>query len=320
MSLWRYVWLLSLPSCVLTDTSADSETAKAMMASYHIGTLDKVAKVTLSQGDIVSGHTTAPRATFLQSRAWSTAPLHSKQIISWDTRIFTFKLQTETQTLGLPVGQHLMIRLRDPVTREAIIRSYTPISETSKSGFMDVLVKVYFDTAEAKGGKMTKALDSLPLGHGVDFKGPIGKFEYHGRGLCSINGTKRTVSRFAMISGGSGITPIFQVLRAVMQDKNDKTKCTVLNGNRLVEDILCKEDLDAMILGNEDRAKVLYTLTKAPEGWKGLRGRIGKELVREHCVRDERALVLVCGPEALEKSVHIVLKEQGWVDDQILFF
>jgi len=291
-----------------------------MMPGYHIGTLNEAAKMALAQGELSSDQPSEPRATFLQPRAWSTAPLYSKQVISWDTRIFTFKLELETQTLGLPVGQHLMIRLRDPKTHEAIIRSYTPISETTKAGFLDVLVKVYFDTQAAKGGKMTQAMESLTLGHGVDFKGPIGKFEYHGRGLCSINGNKRTVSRFAMICAGSGITPIFQVLRAVMRDKHDKTKCTVLNGNRLVEDILCKEEMDEMIKGNEERAKVLYTLTKAPEGWQGLRGRIDGALVKEHCLRDDKTLVLVCGPEALEKSVHVALKEQGWVDDQILFF
>ena len=94
----------------------------------------------------------------------------------------------------------------------------------------------------------------------------------------------------------------------------------MLNGNRLVEDILCKEDLDAMIKGNEDRAEVLYTLTKAPAEWTGLRGRINDELVKQHCKRDDKTMVLVCGPEPLEKSVHVALKDQGWADDQIMFF
>ena len=291
-----------------------------MMPGYHIGTLDEAAKATLSQGEAAAGQSAEPRPVFLQSRAWSTAPLYSKQIISWDTRIFTFKLENDNQKLGLPIGQHLMIRIRDPLTREAIIRSYTPISETSKKGYLDVLVKVYFDTETAKGGKMTKAMDALPLGHGVDFKGPIGKFEYHGRGLCSINARKRTIKRFAMICAGSGITPIFQVFRAVMRDKHDSTKCVVLNGNRLVEDILCKEDLDEMIKGNEDRAKILYTLTKAHDEWEGLRGRISGELFEKNCTRDDETLVLVCGPEPLEKSIHRALGDLGWPDDQILFF
>ena len=144
-----------------------------------------------------------------------------------------------------------MLRLRDPVTREAIIRSYTPISETSAQGFLDVLVKIYFDTAERKGGKMSQALDQLPLGHFVDFKGPVGKFEYRGRGLCSVNGRERKVKSFFMVCGGSGITPIYQVFRAIVRDRSDETKCVLLSGNRGVEDILCKAELDALARENE---------------------------------------------------------------------
>ncbi|KAL8697180.1 MAG: hypothetical protein Q9224_002438 [Gallowayella concinna] len=298
-----------------------SETAKAMMSGYHIGTLDAAAQKTLSEPEVHPANATSePEPTFLRSRVWTTAPLHSKQIISSDTRIFTFRLAHEAQTVGLPIGQHLMIRLRDPVTREAIIRSYTPLSDPQKTGYLDVLVKVYFDTTTAKGGRMSQALDALPVGHGVDFKGPIGKFEYLGQGLCTISGVEKRVRKFVMICAGSGVTPIFQVFRAVMSDKSDQTTCTVLNGNRLFEDILCKEDLDALAQENEDIANVLYTLTKAPEGWEGLRGRINGELVEKHCTRDEATLIMICGPESLEKALHISLLSQGWTDDQILFF
>ena len=291
-----------------------------MMPGYHIGSLDEASKKMLSEGKAQSEEPSETRATFLQTRSWTRAQLHSKKIISWDTRIFTYKLQHDNQTLGLPVGQHLMMRLRDPLSGETIIRSYTPISDPTLKGYMDVLVKVYFDTEHAKGGQMTKTMDSLPIGHGVDFKGPIGKFQYLGRGICAINEQRRNVTSFIMICGGSGITPIFQVFRAVMQDRGDKTKCKVLDGNRLLEDILCKEDLDTLVEGNEDRGKVLYTLTKAPEGWAGLKGRINGELVKGHCERNEETLVLICGPEALEKSMHATLKDEGWRDDQLLFF
>jgi nitrate reductase (NAD(P)H) len=213
-----------------------------------------------------------------------------------------------------------MIRLRDPVTREAIIRSYTPISQTTKTGFVDVLIKIYADSADKVGGRMTKALDSIPCGHWVDFKGPIGKFEYLGRGKCAVNGKERAVKKFYMVCGGSGITPIFQVLRAVMQDKSDATHCTVLNGNRLEEDILCRKDLDTFQKENPERLNMLYTLTKGPEEWAGLRGRIGKELLGEYCKREEGSLVLICGPEALEKSTHKVLNEMGWGDEDLMFF
>ena len=291
-----------------------------MMPEYHIGSLDEASKRVLSEGEVQAEPSRTPRDIFLQPRSWTKAILHSKKTVSWDTRVFTYKLEHENQKVGLPIGQHLMIRLRDPVTREAIIRPYTPISETSKKGFLDVLVKIYFNSADTKGGKMSMAMDALPVGHGVDFKGPIGKFEYLGKGKCTVNGTERSVKNFVMICGGSGITPIFQVFRAVMQDRDDKTQCVLLDGNRLIEDILCKEDLDSLVLGNEHRAKVLYTLTKAPDEWGGLRGRIDGALVATHCDRDAETLVLICGPEALEKSIHVSLLQQGWADEQLLFF
>lgn len=305
-----------------------SETAKAMMPDYHIGSLSASSRKILESGEPTQ-ESTSPRPVFLDPRIWQKALLYSKKTVSWDTRIFTFKLDHDTQSLGLPTGQHLMIRLRDPVTREAIIRSYTPISETSKKGYIDILIKVYADvpasatTPAIMGGKMTKALDAIPTGHWVDMKGPIGKFEYLGRGACAINGHKRSVKRFIMICGGSGITPIFQVLRAVMQDQEDATACTLLNGNRLVEDILCKDDLDAFQRANEHRCQILYTLTQGTDEWQGLRGRIAAPLLERYCQVPEQSgetMVLVCGPEALEKSVKSWLLGAGWNESDLLFF
>lgn len=298
-----------------------SETAKAMMPDYHIGSLDEASRKILEDNEPTLD-SSEPRPIFLDSRVWNKTILCSKTSVSWDTRIFRFKLDHEEQSLGLPTGQHLMIRLRDPATQAAVIRSYTPISQTSQKGYCDVLIKIYGDTPSQVGGKMTKALDAVPLGHTVEFKGPIGKFEYLRQGLCTVNGKERRVNRFYMICGGSGITPIFQVLRAVMQDKEDPTHCTVLDGNRLVEDILCREDLDTFARENKERCKLIYTLTKGPEDWDGLKGRINAPLLQEHCAIDAPgdSLVLICGPEALEKSVHKALNEQGWKDDDLLFF
>lgn len=290
-----------------------------MMPDYHIGTLDESSRRVLSEGE-VEPESNELRPTFLHSRNWTKAVLHEKKNVSWDTRIFTFKLDHDEQTLGLPVGQHLMMRLRDPVTREAIIRSYTPVSETTKKGYLDVFVKVYFDTKERAGGKMTTAMDAIPIGHSIDFKGPIGKFEYLGRGLCAVNQAERFVKRFIMISGGSGITPIYQVLRAVMQDKEDPTHCLLLDGNRLLEDILCKTELDQFAMDNAQKCKLLYTLTQGSDDWKGLRGRIEATLLKEHAPKMEDTLVLICGPESMEKSVHLALNELGWADSDLLFF
>jgi len=295
-----------------------------MMQTYHLGSLDEASRAILQDGEQAPTKTAEPRDTFLQSKAWTKAVLSSKKEISADARIFTFTLEHESQTIGLPIGQHLMMRLRDPVTRESIIRSYTPVSEGTDKGVLHVLVKVYFDTEKRAGGKMTKALDAIPIGHFVDFKGPIGKFEYLTRGNCTIGSKPRFIKRFIMICAGSGITPIFQVLRAVLSDPEDQTRCLVIDGNRLEQDILCKDDMDMLVRGKEDRCRLLYLLTQPSDGWQGLKGRVGKELLERevgNCVaKNGEDLVLICGPEALEKGVHGFLNNMGWKDEDLLFF
>jgi nitrate reductase (NAD(P)H) len=291
-----------------------------MMPEYHIGSLDEASRKALAEGELNCTENTEPRPIFLDSRTWTKAVLHAKRSVSWDTRIFSFKLEHDDQTFGLPTGQHVMMRICDLDTKENVIRSYTPISETNAKGYLEVLVKIYFDTMERQGGKMTKAMDALPIGGTIDFKGPIGKFQYLSRGRCSINGVERMLKKFYMICGGSGITPIYQVFRAVMQDPEDQTYCVVLDCNRLEEDILCKDELDTYSMANEHKSNVLFTLTKGSENWKGHRGRIGPEMLTKYVPKTDDSMILICGPESLEKSAHLALNDQGWADEDMLFF
>ncbi|CAK3810871.1 Nitrate reductase [NADPH] [Lecanosticta acicola] len=307
-----------------------SETAKAMMPDHHIGTLDTAGAKALAGVEAQPDATAEPSATLLHPKAWKKVILHARRQVSWDTVVFTFKLEHDAQVPGLPTGKHLMVRLRDPVTREAIIRSYTPISMESKSGYLDILIKIYNKTDTREGGKMSMALDALPIGHFVDVKGPIGKFQYLGRGLCTINDAKppRHIKTFYMICGGSGITPIFQIFRAIMQDDEDATRCVVLDGNRFLEDILLKDELDALVEAGKGRGVVHHTLTQAPDDWTGLRGRIAGPLLKQYVQRsvtedgkgDGESMVLVCGPGPMEKSTREALKEMDWKDDEVLFF
>ncbi|KAJ5578256.1 nitrate reductase (NADPH) niaD or niiA-Penicillium chrysogenum [Penicillium hispanicum] len=314
---------ISITASAGLDVSEDflaihSETAKHMMPDYHVGTLDKASLDALKNNSTATSN--EPRPVFLQSRAWSKLKLIEIKNVSWDTRIFIFDLEHEKQRLGLPIGQHLMIKVPDPTTNEAIIRSYTPISDTVVEGRMELLVKIYFPTDTVPGGKMTMALDKLSLGAEIDCKGPTGRFEYLGNGRVLISGKERKLRSFKMICGGTGITPIFQVLRAIMQDSQDPTTCVVLDGNRLEEDILCRAELDAYVASDSQKCTVIHTLTKGSEKWEGRRGRISEELLKEYAAPESDSMVLLCGPEALEKSARKLLVAQGWAESDLHFF
>ena len=295
-----------------------------MMPKYHIGTLDQTSKAALAGGDIAE-ESDPTRAVFLQSKKWSQAILLQKEKVSADSAVFTFKLGHDNQEIGLPTGQHLMIRLRDPATREVIIRAYTPLSEPTEKGKIRILVKIYYETPERKGGKMTQAIDSLPLGHPIDFKGPVGKFEYLSNGRCRISTSTRYIRRFIMICGGSGITPIFQVLRAVMKNPADTTKCLLLDGNREEQDILCRSELDAMVGAYNPNCRIIYTLSRPNETWQGRRGRMDKafyetEVGPPQSMGSGDAMVLICGPEAMENAVKESFLEMGWSENDLFFF
>lgn len=294
-----------------------------MMPDYHVGSLDKASLEALNNDGAEEADEN--RAIFLQAKAWSKAILDAKPAISSDTKIFSFRLNHADQEVGLPTGQHIMMRLRDPATREAIIRAYTPYSDGAQRGRLDVLIKIYYDAPGRPGGKMTQALDALPLGHFVEFKGPVGKFEYRGRGVCSIAGRGRRVRRFVMICGGSGITPIRQVLCAVMADPEDPTQCLVLDGNRGEEDILCKDELDELEAKDPSRCRVIHALTKPPPGWTGITGRLDRSLYEREASppapsEDGDELVLVCGPGPMEKSAKEIFLNMGWKEDDLIFF
>ncbi|KAI2790975.1 Nitrate reductase [NADPH] [Penicillium oxalicum] len=314
---------ISITSSAGLDVSEDflaihSETAKLMMPDYHIGTLlPEALKALQSNSNPTTGE---KRPVFLQSNAWSKLRLSEKKTVSWDTKIFVFQLEHEAQLLGLPIGQHLMIKVNDPVSKEPIIRSYTPISETNMQGRMELLVKIYHPTTDVPGGKMTMALDQLPLGTEIDCKGPTGRFEYLGNGQVLIGGKKRHVKSFKMICGGTGITPIFQVLRAVMQDSSDPTRCVVLDGNRLEEDILCRDELDTYTAQDSEKCTVVHTLTKCSANWKGRQGRISAQLIHEWASPEESSMVLICGPQAMEQSAKDILLTQGWAESDIHIF
>jgi len=219
-----------------------SETAKAMLVDYHLGRV-KANVLPVPKG-VATTDRTQPRPIFLNPKIWQKSRLIRKHKVNHDTRLLEFHLEHPEQFLGLPIGQHLFLRVKDAKS-EYVVRAYTPISHPADRGVLGLLVKMYLSTKDfPTGGKMTSVLEELQEGQEVTIKGPLGGFEYLGKGRARYRGVERKVDRFAMVCAGSGITPIYQVLRAVVEDEVDTTECVVVNGNRLQDDILCRKDLD----------------------------------------------------------------------------
>jgi len=124
-----------------------SSDAKKKLAQYHIGTLYG-GNIT---NTVEPATTDDDRGHFLHARRWKPTTLIKVQDVSRDSKIFRFVLDRPDQSLGLPTGQHVYVRLRrkagpDVAEGEVVQRAYTPLSRPECKGFIDILVK-YVDDA-----------------------------------------------------------------------------------------------------------------------------------------------------------------------------
>lgn len=231
-------------------------------------------------------------------------PLIQKDIISHDTRRFRFALPSPEHVLGLPVGQH--IHLTAKIGEEVVIRSYTPVSSDDDHGYIDLVIKVYFKNVHPKfpeGGKMTQHLENMKIGDTIDVRGPSGRLVYKGRGKFSIKLLRKDppvdydVKKVVMMAGGSGITPMLQLIRAITKDTTDETQVSLLFANQTEKDILLRDELDEIAKNYPEKVKIWYTVDNSEENWPYSTGHINADMIKEHMFPPSPdTIVLMCGP------------------------
>lgn len=230
--------------------------------------------------------------------------LKERQDLSHDTRLFRFALPSSEHCLGLPIGQHIYLSAR--INGSLVVRPYTPTSSDEDLGHMDLVVKIYPANVHPKfpdGGKMTQYLESLNIGDSIDVRGPSGHLVYRGRGAFDIKEDKKgpvketKVKRVSMIAGGTGITPMLQLVRAVFRDPEDETCLSLLFANQTEEDILLRKELEAVQAEHPDRFKLWYTVDRPGEGWQYSSGFVSAEIIQKALFPPSGDnLVLMCGP------------------------
>ncbi|CAM0883108.1 unnamed protein product [Alopecurus aequalis] len=225
--------------------------------------------------------------------------LVEKTQISHNVAKFRFALPTPTSALGLPIGQHISCRGQD-ATGEEVIKPYTPTTLDSDLGNFQLVIKMY------PQGRMSHHFREMKVGDYMSVKGPKGRFKYQ----------VGQVRAFGMIAGGSGITPMFQVARAILENPNDKTNVHLIYANVTPEDILLKEELDIMAEEYPNRFKIYYVLNQPPEVWNGGVGFVSQEMIKTQCPAPaEDIQILRCGPPPMNKAMAAHLEELGYTKE-----
>jgi len=239
------------------------------------------------------------------------------------TMLFRFGLPPNT-ALALPCGQHISIKGYNDA-KAMIVRQYTPTSNENTLGHFDVIIKIY------PNGQMGNYLKNLPLGTMVEIKGPNGHLHYKGNGLFAIrrkdeatNTAKEhmyNVKNVGMIAGGSGITPMLQIIHTVSQDINDSTKLSLIYGNRTIGDIMCRSDIEAIAERNANFKSHFMVDTCSDSTWTGGVGYITKDVLAQKLPAPGKdTLILLCGPPPMLNALMNNLNALGYTDDMIFCY
>ena len=249
-------------------------------------------------------------------------PLIRKDVLSHDTVKFTFALPNPDEVLGLPTGQHVTLKYYmtekgEDGTQTAVQRSYTPVTDNTTYGEFSLVIKVYrpLPPKFPNGGKMSQHLDSLQIKDTILVHGPKGHTEYCGNGKITVKplGKKvvehRTSHHIAMMAGGTGITPMLQLLHHIfIHDANVDTKTQVhlIYANQTEDDILVRKELEALQLQFPTRFSLWYTVDRAPDGndWNYDVGFLNPAMIEKHLLFPKTVTdtqFVMCGPPPMIK-------------------
>ncbi len=118
-----------------------------------------------------------------------------------------------------------------------------------------------------------------------------------------------------MLSGGIGITPLRSMIR-YSTDKRLSANIVLLYSNSYESDIVFKDDLESMAKQNPN-LKVVNTITRPSPAWKGLKGRIDRDMVVREVPDYANSVFFTSGPREMVDSIRSLLKDLGIPENQI---
>lgn len=243
-----------------------------------------------------------PVRNVLNGRGWldpnvfQKLPLVKKEVLSADSYRYVFALPRKDMMVGLPIGQHVSIR--GSVNGKMVQRSYTPVSNNSDRGVLELVIKCY-PTGELTNGY----LKQLEVGDRVEFRGPKGGIRY-------IPGM---AEKIGMVAGGTGITPMYQLIRAICENPRDLTQVSLIYANRTESDILLRRELDGFARKYPGNLKIYYVLEQTPKEWTGGSGYVTKNMMEERLAAPSATTkVFLCGPPPMVDAVKKSLNTLGY--------
>jgi len=211
-------------------------------------------------------------------------------------RTFHFEFEADDWTGRFEPGQ--FVSLTKVIDGNEVTRAYSIASVPDGPRF--ALCANYVD-----GGRFTPFLFSLAPGDDVDFTGPWGTFTL-----------RRPPSDSIFVATGTGIAPFRSMLPTALGAHPDKA-FTLIFGARHEEGLLYDAEFCALAAAHPN---FLYqpTLTRPPEDWVGLTGRVQPHVIST--LGERRDLdVYICGMREMVDDLRAQLKAIGFDRRHVIY-
>jgi ferredoxin-NADP reductase len=194
--------------------------------------------------------------------------------------------------LDFAPGQFQFLR---PLTGSLLAQEhpFTIASSPASDGRISLTIK--------ETGNFTTTIGALSPGDLVSVHGPFGRFSHlfhpHGDDLV-------------FIAAGVGITPLMSMLRS-MRHRGEARRVLLIYANREPSAIAFRKELEAIEAGSTPSLKVVHVLSRAPDGWHGLPGRLDAPLVQLICPDLSGKTFFICCPPRMTASLITGLRRAG---------
>ena len=192
-------------------------------------------------------------------------------------------------------GQFIFVTIT--VFGEKVRKPFTISSSPTEKDYLEF-------TKKLTGHDFSNELDAMAVGDTLDIDGPYGNLTFEGE-----------YDKIALISGGIGITPMISICK-YCADAGLDTKVTMINSNKMQDDIVFGAELDKMERENKN-LKVLHTLTRADDTWQGCRERVCESMITREIPDYKEFVFYLCGPPVMLDSMVSILDSLGIPKEQV---
>ncbi|MFW6125736.1 MAG: ferredoxin--NADP reductase [Chloroflexota bacterium] len=216
------------------------------------------------------------------------------EVVQRTPDIKSFRFDIGNRDLEYTAGQYFFVTIK--VKGQEAVHHFTISSSPTET-----VLKGYLEfTKRITSSEYSQALDRMKPGDWARLNGPEGSFTLPPR--------RRDL---AFLSGGIGITPLRSMMRFIV-DRKLKRDVVLIYGNKSYEDIAFRDELDEMADKHENiRVEHVLSGPDVPPGWKGHKGYITGDLVRQLAPDYQKRVFYVSGPLGMVKSLEEQLTQLG---------